>query len=396
MISLAELRVRLERLWNSGRVLRAELGVENLFPYDVPFTKPDAARWLEDFANIRSQFGEIEANSKTRLGHGYELLMRDVEHRQLGRQRLPERIVFRDIDEFARFIGRDKDLQRFRHIVAPLLARQPALRNWCVEHPLKVLEVDERWSQLLAVVAYFQTHPRPGVYERELDIPDVHTKFIDWNRSLVAECLDACLPAEAIDAQPGAGFESRYGLRAEPRRLRLRLLDADLSPGWGLRDIDMPWPDFLGLNLPALRVFVTENKTNFLAFPDRPRAVVIFGGGVAAGSLGLAPWLHHCQVHYWGDLDTHGFNILSRLRAGLPKAQSLLMDVSTLIEHRQRWGREESPNRLALVEHLHEDERALYRDLLQDRYGERLRLEQEHIRFGWLQQGLDWLDPPQQ
>lgn len=396
MITLAELRVRVARLWDSGRVLRAELGAEPLFPLEIPYTKPSAALWLEHFARIRVEVAELEAHSRTQLGHGYELPTHEVEHRQLGRQRMPERIVFHDLDECARFIGRHEALLRFRDSVAQLLGRQPSLRDWCIDHPLKVLELESQWPHLLAVIAYFQAHPRPGVYERELDIPGVHSKFIDWNRPLVGEWLDACLPAEAIDPQPGIGFESRYGLLAETPRLRLRLLDARLSPGWGLRDIDMPWPDFLRLDLPPLRVFVTENKTNFLAFPDQPGALVIWGRGVAAGILGQARWLHRCQVHYWGDLDTDGFNILSRLRAGLPNVQSLLMDVATLVEHRDRWGQEKAPNRLALTEHLRQDEHALYRDLLQERYGERLRLEQEHIRFGWLLRNLAGLDRPRQ
>lgn len=396
MITLAELRARMERLWGGGRVLRAELGEEPLFPLEIPVTPPSPARWLDYFAQIRGELAELEANSRAQLGHGYELFMHEVEHRQLGRQQLPKRIVFPDIEQFARFMGRHADLLHFRRLVAGLLESQPKLRRWCADHPLRVLEFDDRWPQLLAVVAYFQAHPRPGVYERELDIPRVHTKFIDWNRSLVRECLDACLPGELIDPRAGIGFESRYGLRQKPDVVRLRLLDPALSPGWGLRDIAMPWQDFRHLDLAPRRVFVTENETNFLAFPDQPGALVIWGRGVAAGVLGKARWLHPCDVHYWGDLDTDGFSILSRLRAGLPNVRSLLMDAATLIEHRELWGKETSPNRLALTERLHDDERALYRDLLQERYGERLRLEQEHIRFGWLKQRLAGLDRPRQ
>ncbi|NOR71388.1 MAG: hypothetical protein GQ532_17115, partial [Methylomarinum sp.] len=33
---------------------------------------------------------------------------------------------------------------------------------------------------------------------------------------------------------------------------------------------------------------------------------------------------------YWGDLDTHGFAILSRLRHYYPQVKSILMDEKTL------------------------------------------------------------------
>jgi hypothetical protein len=34
--------------------------------------------------------------------------------------------------------------------------------------------------------------------------------------------------------------------------------------------------------------------------------------------LAALPWLHDEQIVYWGDIDTHSFAILSRLRERLP------------------------------------------------------------------------------
>ena len=66
--------------------------------------------------------------------------------------------------------------------------------------------------------------------------------------------------------------------------------------------------------LPARRVFITENETNFLAFPPAADAMVVFGAGYGWEALARASWLHRCQLHYWGDIDTHGFAILDQLR----------------------------------------------------------------------------------
>ncbi|MNE81047.1 hypothetical protein D3C80_1776690 [compost metagenome] len=68
------------------------------------------------------------------------------------------------------------------------------------------------------------------------------------------------------------------------------------------------------------------------------------------------------------------------------------MDRATLLEHQALWGQEPADKRCnAALGRLTEAEQALYRELREDRLGERLRLEQEHVRFGWLRQALDRL-----
>ena len=49
-------------------------------------------------------------------------------------------------------------------------------------------------------------------------------------------------------------------------------------------------------------------------FPQSPDVLAIFGGGYAIDLLPALPWIANQPLHYWGDLDTHGFAILSRLR----------------------------------------------------------------------------------
>ncbi len=69
------------------------------------------------------------------------------------------------------------------------------------------------------------------------------------------------------------------------------------------------------------------------------------------------------------------------------------MDRETLLAHRERWVTEHSPTSVRL-QHLTDDERALYDDLVEDRLAQKLRLEQERIDWSWatqrLAQALDW------
>ena len=90
---------------------------------------------------------------------------------------------------------------------------------------------------------------------------------------------------------------------------------------------------------------------------------------------------------YWGDIDTHGFAILNRLRHHLPQARSMLMDRATLLDHRDHWVTEPSPTMVTL-DRLDRAESALYADLISDAYAPSVRLEQERISFSAVEKAI--------
>ena len=71
-----------------------------------------------------------------------------------------------------------------------------------------------------------------------------------------------------------------------------------------------------------------------------------------------------------------------RLRIWLPHAASVLMDRDTLLEHRERWVTEPTPTNAALPR-LTAAEQSVYEDLVTDRFGHAVRLEQERIDWKW-------------
>ena len=107
----------------------------------------------------------------------------------------------------------------------------------------------------------------------------------------------------------------------------------------GLTDLSVPVDQFARLALPVERVFITENEINGLVFPGARGSIVIFGLGYGVQVLAGVEWLREKPVYYWGDIDTHGFAILDRLRSDFPDMRSFLMDRATLLEHRELWGR---------------------------------------------------------
>ncbi len=388
----ADLRAQVQRLWDRGELLRACVSDCTDWPLRLTFKTPAAADLADRFQAVRDWVSAVADTPRVRLD------WRERAHRVQGRQRIPAAAWVDSLDDALAMIGQTRAAERYKALWRQTAAEQPALLAWLSRRPLQTLGLADRWGRLLAVVAWLKAHPRPGLYLRQVDIPGVDSKFIESHRGVLAEWLDLALPPEVIDdAFTGtAGFARRYGFLDKPARIRFRLLDPGLPslPGCcGLADITLDAPSFAALALSVDRVFITENETNFLAFPRAANAVVVFGAGYGWESLAPALWLQHCDLYYWGDIDTHGFVILDRLRGHFPHAASFLMDRRTLLAHRAHWGEELEPARHDLAR-LTAEESALYDELRCDRIRPGLRLEQERIGYGWLQQGLNHLPAP--
>jgi hypothetical protein len=390
-----DLAAEILRDWNAGRLLRAIVTGEPFCPKALRFRGPTSRELSERFPEVQPWIRALEAGSKAARGHGYELVWSEVNHRVLGRNRVPAGAIVPSEGDALALVRRAGEAARFRALHAETTARFPALAPWLLEQPLRALELADDWDRVLAALDWFRAHPRPGVYLRQIDAAGVHTKFIEERKAFFAELLDRVLPPDAVDAAAGTGasaFEARYGLRTKPALVRLRILDRRHLVA-GLADLSIPAADLAALRPAVTRVFVTENEINGLAFPDAPDSLVIFGLGFGLGRLAQVPWLGDVAVHYWGDIDTHGFAILDRLRAALPRARSFLMDRATLVAHRPVWGQERDNERhLTPLERLDQDEAALYDDLVTNRLADRLRLEQERVSFDWLRRGLASLD----
>jgi hypothetical protein len=388
VISPKEIQERARRLWASGRPLRAILLSAQdapFFPCAVSFRKHTAQEWLDSFAEIRSAVAALEARSKIETGAGYTLVLREASHHKLGKLRIPDAITFDSIEDLAACAGETDALRQFRRIARLITEREPRLLPWLVDRPLLVLQSEPILARLLDTVAYLLAHPRPNRYARELGIPGVDSKFMETNRRVLADCLDRLLPTEVIDRTVQGladhGFERRYGLRFEEPQVRFRWLD--LSRAFcGLSDATVPLPQLAAYAPLCDQVLITENKINFLTLPQHADTLALLGSGYAIDLLRRIPWLADRHVYYWGDLDTHGFAILSRLRRHLPNTRSFLMDRETLMNHKELWTEELSATRvLCDLEFLDPNERAVYDDLRHDRLGDRVRLEQERLSY---------------
>jgi hypothetical protein len=377
-----EVNAQIARLWDRGDLARALVTGEAGLPRRLRLKGPEVSEVTDRFDAVRQWVSEISAIP------GLRIVWRYARHRVHGTQRLPQEIWIDTPEAALALIGKKHDAATIGQLVTLTRSECPALLPWLANRPLRALDLAEQWPRLLAVVRWAMRHPRPGLYLRQVDVDGVHSKFIEAHRGVLSELLDLALPPESRVA--GSAFEARYGFLTKPLRIRFRVLDDRLRilPGTRQADLSLDVENFAQLDRPIRRVFVTENETNFLAFPAIADSIVIFGSGYGWDALGRAAWLARCSMHYWGDIDTHGVAILDQLRRQFGHASSFLMDRETLDAHAAHWDTEPNPLRHDLM-HLTADERAVFDDLRYNRIRDSLRLEQERIGFRWVTRCVD-------
>lgn len=387
----ADLRRQVQRLWDRGVILASLVTEETPFPRRLKLRRPGAKELRDRFDEARRWVAALRSMPHVRL------TMREVRHRVSGTNSLPHEAWVDTLGDAAALIRKRAEVDEFRRLVEGTRARHPVLLPWVARRPLRASQLAADWPRLLDVVGWIKDHPHPGVYLRQMDVPGVHSKFVEARRGVLGELLDLALAPESIDASApagAAGFARRYGFREKPERIRFRVLDparallpAVPEGGASGQDITLDTASFAALETGVSRVFITENEINFLAFPCVKEAMVIFGAGYGFESLGQARWLGKLRLHYWGDIDTHGFAILDALRVRFDHAESFLMDRSTFMAFESLWGTDDSPLDRNLPR-LNAEERALYDDLRDNRIGRHVRLEQERIGFGWVKDAL--------
>ncbi|MDT8364540.1 MAG: DUF3322 domain-containing protein [Nitrosomonas sp.] len=383
--SPADLRAQVQKLWERGDILASLVTGEALFPRRLLFKSPTSAELAEHFDAVRDWISALQAMTCCRVE------IRAFKHRIFGANTIPHAVWVDSVEDALKLIGRQQDAARFMALVGLVRARHPELSTWLVQKPQRSLVLADDWERLLAIVSWLKTHPRPGIYLRQVDIPGVHSKFIERHRGVLSELLDSALPPEAIDATASGvtQFARRYGFREKPVCIRFRMLNRAhaLLPKIDEQDISLDADSFSRLDLNVTRVFITENEINYLAFPEMKDSLIVFGAGYGFEMLGRAEWLKRCRIHYWGDIDTHGFAILDQLRSRLGHVESFLMNRATLSAFKLHWGAETRPTTRNLAR-LGSEEQALYDDLRDNRFGKNIRLEQEHIGFGWVKSAL--------
>ncbi len=371
----ADIVAKVKRRWDDGSLLRACANGEPFRSIDVPLRGPKPSQVGDDVAAAREWVAALDASRRDDTR--YTLQWQSIGGRQIGRNRLPSRAVISSTDQAWALLGVTAMVRRFDELLA-LADQHRQVREWIIGHPHRALELATEMPQLIAAYVWLDSHRQSRRYLREISAPGVDTKFAERHRAVLAGMLEV--------SSTGSGFLAGLGLQSKPGLVRLRPAPSLGLPA-PLTELAVRSEELAQLTVEPRVAVIVENEISYLSVEVPEDGVVIWGKGFEVDSVGRLRWLADSDVLYWGDIDTHGFAILDRLRAWLPRARSVLMDRGTLLAHRDRWVTEDRPAKSALGR-LTPDEQDLYSELVGDGLGERVRLEQERIDWRWVEQRL--------
>lgn len=372
----SDIAAKVRRRWDDGSLLTAWATHAPFPEIDLPIRGPRAGEIGDALGAVQEWAAALESGS--RGGRHYELSFVEVGGRSIGRNRLPSRARLTSYDQAWALLGVTTEVARYEGLLEQA-GDTPAVRAWATDHPHRARSVAGEWQQMVAAFHWLDGARGSGRHLREITAPGVDTKFVERHRAVLAQLLGV--------SRSATGFVADLGLLAKPDQLRLRFDDGFLGLPVGVSEATFRAGELARCRVAVPSALIVENEATFLSVPVPSGGVVIWGKGFEVDRAGALPWLQNAAVRYWGDLDTHGFAILDRLRAWLPRTDAVLMDRDTLLAHRDRWGSEPSPTAASLTR-LRPPEAELYADLVTDRYGDSLRLEQERIDWSWVEARL--------
>ncbi len=301
---------------------------ENFFPLRLRIKLPHPKNnYLEFYETMK----EINSKSKESIKYGYLISFNPgIKTRDAGTQDIPNSVFFESEKDYLSFLNKEQEVNQFKKDFKLILTKYPELKSWIERFPIKIINSAGLWHDILKVCDYFYLNPKPNLYIRELPI-QVHTKFIENNEAIIRELLDILISNEINSLE--FDFKKRFNLKYDQFLIRVKVLDKNILLKNNLNnsflDFSLPLDLFEKLNLNVDKVFIVENKMNFLTFPNIENSIIISGSGNGVNILKNSSWLNEKQIYYWGDIDSHGFAILSSFKKYFSNIKSLFMDFKT-------------------------------------------------------------------
>jgi hypothetical protein len=371
----------LEARWQGVLINALKLAVRGqaVFPVSLSLRSPFDEEWIK----IRDWTAEAKGHA---VKHEYVLVQSDKRVRNMGKQLIPTGAKFENWESLLSCaVGAKARKTFFDRVIMALLSRGFS-RDFLADlvSPLWKEWEPKVFEGAIKVVTYFQSAAFPDCFLRELPL-EVHGKFIEQNALILRPLLRQVWQERGWVWQ-GEDWPKCLGIRLPPPMYQVRLLCDEMQS-------ILTWPDnFLGVSGGLLakaagvadRIMVVENLTVLHTLPVLRNTLAIFGQGYRVTSSDIRSMVSNFKgkpVWYWGDIDAHGFHILSLLRQNYEgDVRSFLMDGRTLEAHCHAVGRGEF--RKVDETFLNEVEKETYKAIADGP----LRLEQERIL-------RDWSDP---
>ncbi len=381
MITVDEIRKKALRRYED--YLRSLVKGDSFFPLIIPADKK--LDRVGGVANIIEQLNPIYEGSKEAIGYGYSLETVTT-NGKVGPITTIKKLWFSTEEDYLKYLKKEVEVKLFKEQLGVVLAAYPVLKELFSQSPTLIRDNLNQWDSLIKVCRYFETNTHTGLYIRELPV-SVHTKFIERNQGVIIRLVTQIVPH--LIHKDGETFEEKLGLKGKHNLIRIRFLDDTLQVLVGFKEIGIAETEINFLNIPCKRVFIIENDIAALTFPQVENAIVLFGKGFNVASLKNVKWLNEKDIYYWGDLDVHGFEILSQLRSYFMHTKSLLMDIDTVRFFQYEKWHENSTTGRKTITGLNPSEQNAY-NYIKDR-DVPIRLEQEQIPLSIVRKSLSMI-----
>lgn len=237
------------------------------------------------------------------------------------------------------------------------------------------VEDTSHWRRALLVAAWVVRNPDSGARLRSVPVAGIDTKWLEHHMGVVQRIVGVWRDLLGVPGGTDLGLHPKG-----EATFTVVWADPALRPG-NMRVATVPLSELSKVGDGCRALWVFENLESVRAVPELPGVVVIHGGGKRGPALAQVPWIAARQITYWGDVDTHGFEILANMRRAGLVVESVMMDTETLDAHREFCGAEPSPSQAVAREFLTAAEVAALEALSAD--GGHVRLEQERINWDW-------------
>lgn len=329
-------------------------------------------------------------NSKQKIQTSYCLDTGITCSRKNGEQTYISKIYFETKEDYLGYIDEEHSYNCFcdalNIIKSNNLLKNNELRIWAKNHTKELCEQRNEidfWTNICLCVDWLNNNQDSNLYIREIPLP-IHTKFMENNESLIKSL--------SSKADYPKSFEKTFGLKEKPDYARFRILDENIElklVSENVKECSISLDDFKRLNKVFLsqieNVFIIENEMVYLTFPQINNSICLYGAGYRVNTIIDVDWLNTKTLYYFGDLDEHGFDILSSFRRFYPKIHSFCMSESVWDEHNQFAVEGKKLTKKENPENLTNDERRLFNRI----QGFLLnRIEQERISVAYIKDEL--------
>ncbi len=342
---------------------------EDRLPYFPLIISSNFSVFIDPSKLDSDSISDVYQHSKNVCGSGYSLDIESINTRSSGKRAVIRGILFDCEDDYLNFIGKKQNIAHLRDVLAliekeELLGGEKTL-GWAKAHLGELLKASSPlsfWESVCKIAKWIAENPNSNIYLREIPV-DVSQEFIEDNKSLI-HSLTSGKPIKI-------SFESDHGLKTKPVVIRFRLLSNTYPLALGNlypQELGLALDDFVNLhNSPFLshiqNILIIENEMVYLTFPRTEGTLCILGNTYTMNLLKLCEWMGHFKIFYFGSIDEHCYDTLSRFRSFYYQTKSLCMDAKTLIAFKKKCIKTTGLKNWSLPQNLSGEETAVFKKL---------------------------------